>query len=292
MTAPADRQPDDERFVLARDAWRQFHGLCLDRPAPTQPVIDARLKLYQRGREVAALRHFGVGSVLLAGIAKTLTEMGRAFGDTGSNTNGMLFALTCVVIAVAGLHALMRMREAIDARRLARRIDVEPVEWSRVATLFADCRDPEVREYIDQVRRQGRSLRRAEAAVLYERARGGSALADASDEAFRRHVRARPAVLPREFLAGIACVAAILLVSQSMASPAAVLPPLFVLAAWSFADLLANLVDLRADPWELREGGAEARGLRRLQQMDLSPPLAVLLAIVVLHIAIGNSLAG
>lgn len=280
--------PDDERFVLARDTWRQFHGLCLDLPAPTQPEIDARLKLYQRAHEVGAIRHFGVASVLLAGIAKTLTEIGEVFSATTSTTDVLLFVIACVVIVIAGLHSLTRMRDAVDARALARRIDVEPVQWSRIDSMFADVRDPDVRAYLDEVRRQGRSLRRAEAAVVFERARGATPVADVSDAAFRRHVRGRPAVLPREFLTGVACVAAVLLVNQSVADPAMVLPPLFVLAAWSFGDLLGSLVELRGDPWELSEGKQESRTVRRLLQLDLSPPVAIIIGVAVIHMAVGT----
>ena len=283
--------PDDEHFLLARDAWRQFHALCLDRPAPTQPVIDARLKLYQRGREVAAMRNFGAALVLLAGIAKALTDMGPAFVEAASTTDALLFAIACLVIVLAGVHALSRMREAIDARAIARRIDVEPIPWSRVDTLFADARDAAVRGYLDDVRRQGRSLRRAEAAVLFERARGGAPAQDTSDAAFRHFVRGRPAVQPREFATGAACIFAVLLINQSGAEPLMVLPPLFVLAAWAFADLLASLVELRADPWDLRAGGPAAQLLRRTIQLDLSPPVAILIAVIAIHVGVA-SIAG
>lgn len=280
--------PDDERFVLAHATWRQFHALCLDQPTPTQPEIDGRLKLYQRSREVAAMRHFGVATVLLAGIAKTLTDMGRAYANVADSTGALLFVVSCVVLVIAGAHCLTRMRDAVDARAIARRIDIDPVPWSRVDTLFADTRDADVRAYVDGVRQQGRSLRRAEAAVAYERASGGAAATDASPAAFRRFVRGRPAVLPREYAAGAACVLAVLLVNQSTAEPAMVLPPLFVLAAWSLGDLLGNLVEIINDPWELRDGGKESTLMRRLLMFDLSPSIAVILAVTAVHMAIAT----
>lgn len=284
--SPPPATPDDEPFVLAHGTWRQFHALCLDRPAPTQPEIDGRLKLYQRSREVAAMRHFGVATILLAGIAKTLTDMGRTYTGATDTTGALLFVISCVVLVIAGVHCLTRMRDAVDARGIARRIDVEPVAWSRIDTLFADTRDPDVRAYLDGVRNQGRSLRRAEAAVAHERASGGAPAVDASAAAFHRFVRGRPAVLPREYAAGAACVIAVLLVNQSTAAPAMVLPPLFVLAAWSLGDLLGNLVELMSDPWELRDGGRESTLVRRLLMFDLSPSIAVILAVTAVHMAI------
>lgn len=289
MADPDRSVPDDRQFVLARDTWRQFHGLCLDRPAPTQPEIDARLKIYQRAHETTAMRNFGLASVLLAGIAKGLTDMGLAFGGAGASADPLLFIVTCLVIVVAGGHSLTRMRDAIDSRALARRVGVDSLAWPKVDSMFADIRDPDVRGYLADVRRQRRPLRRAEAAILYERGRGGSPARDVSTDAFRQHVRGRPAVTPREFATGAACAAAMLLVNQSMAEPAAVLPPLFVLGAWSLGDLLGSLVELHADPWELREGRHEARALRRMMILDLSPPSAIILAVTVLHLALGSA---
>jgi len=288
MTTESPSPASDEAFVLARDTWRQFHALCIDRPAPTQPEIDARLKLYQRAHELGALRDFGVGTVLLAGVAMALTDMGLAFAGAASTVDALLFGVACVVAVIAGLHALTRMRDAVDSRNLARRVGIDPVEWSRIDSMFADVRDPEVRAYLTEVRRQGRGLRRAEIAVLFERARGGSPASDASDEAFRRHVRGRPAVTPREFASGAACIVAALLVNQGMAQPAMVLPPLFVLGAWSFADLLGAAVMLHGDPWELREGGPAARRLRHLLALDLSPPAAIILAVVAVHVGVSS----
>lgn len=292
MTDPERPTTDDDAFALARDTWRQFHALCIDRPAPTQPVIDARLKLYQRAREVAAMRHFAGASLLLAGLAKALTDIGPAFQEAGSTTDALLFAIACLVVVIAGVHALTQMRDAIDARAIARRIDVEPIPWSRVDSLFADTLDADVRGYLDDVRNQGRTLRRAETAVLFERARGGSAANDTSEAAFRRFVRGRPAVRRREFLTGAACIFAVLLVNQSVAEPIMLLPPLFVLAAWSLADLLGTLIELRTDPWELREGGAGAQALRATMQLDLSPPVAILLAVIAIHVAVSALPAG
>lgn len=290
MTARSrDTPPIDERFVFARDTWRQFHGLRLELPAPTQPQIDARLKIYQRVHEVAAVRHFGSASVLLAGVAKTLADFGPVFARAGSTTvDALMFAITCLVVVVAGMQALTRMRDATENRALARRVSVDSLPWSRVDSMFADIRDPDVRAYLADVRRQGRPLRRAEAAVAFERSRGGSPLADVSSTAFRRHVRGRPAVNAREFATGAACLAAILLVNQSMAAPATVLPSLFVLATWSLGDLLGSVVELSADPWELREGGSEARSLRATMMLDTSPPVAVVLAVTVLHLALAH----
>lgn len=292
MAEPSGGAPDDERFLLARNTWRQFEGLWLDRPAPTQPVIDGRLRIYQRSREIAAMRHFGVASVLLAGVAKAIADMGSTFIHASTGTDALLFAVTCVVMVVAGMHTLTRMRDAVEARNLARRIDVEPVQWARVDSLFADTRDPDVRAYIDDVRSQGRALRRAEAAILYERARGGSPFKDASDAAFRQRIRGRPAVQPREYATAALCVLALLLVNQQMTEPPMVLPPLVILAAWSLGDLLGNVVELLADPWELKDGGAASASLRRLLWFDLSPSVGVIFAVIVIHIAVGTLPAG
>lgn len=286
MADTTSRDTTDRHFALARDTWRQFHGLWLDRHAPTQPEIDGRLMLYQRSAEAAALRDFAIASILLMAIGKVLIELAGVFAGIATTIDVILFLLTCLVLVITGGQSLMRLRTSVEQHALSRRVDVEGVDWSRIDSMLADVRDPAVRDYINGARRQGRRLRRAEVAVVLQRSRQGSPLTDLSDVAFRRHVRGRNGVLPREMLTGAACMLAVLLAGIPTTDAGMLLPPLFLLAAWSFGDLLGSILALYMDPWELRSGGRDAQRLRRAQVMDLSPPLAILLGVVAIHIAL------
>lgn len=279
---------DDDRFDIALAAWRQFHGLRLDLPAPTQPDIDARLARYQRAHETGALRDFGAATVLLAGIGKTLADSARVFATAGSPLEILVFALTCALLVAAGVFSLSRLRRAIEHRQLAQGIGTESLPWSKADSMFADTRDTDVRAYLASVRSQGRPLRRAEAAVALERARGGVPLADASEHAFTTHLRQRAGVTPRELGTAAACLIAALAARMKGFEPAMLMPGLLLLGAWAFADLLGTTLQVVRDPWELAGGGARCRRVRLFLLADLVPEIAVIGVVVATTAAIAG----
>ena len=278
MAATADEQ--DPQFEVALGAWRQFQGLCLDNDAPTQPEVDARLLRYQRAQETGALRDFGAAAMLLAGVGKGLADGTRVFLHATGVTEVLVFALTCALIAAIGIHSLARVRRAVEQRTLAQRIGTESVAWSKVDSLFADTRDPAVRAYLQGVRAQGRPLRRAETAVLLERARGGRPLDDVGTGAFREYVRGRSGPSRRELGTALACLVAAAATNLPDFEPATLMPALLMLGAWCFADMLGTVLQLVLDPWALRGGGGASRRLRLELAGDLVPQLAVILAVI------------
>ena len=159
-------EEDDDQFELAHGAWRQFHALSLDDEAPTQPENDARLLRYQRAQETSAIRDFGAAAMLLAGIGKALVDGMQGFVHAHSGTEILVFALTCALLVVVGVHSLWRVRRAAEHRTLAQGIGTESVPWSKVDSMFADSRDPAVRDYLQSMRSQGRAPRRAALTVI------------------------------------------------------------------------------------------------------------------------------
>ena len=277
MAMPAD---EDRQFELSQGAWRQFHGLYLDEPAPPQPVIDARLLRYQRANETAALRDFGAAAMLLAGVGKALADGARVFGHADTAAGIMVFLLTCVLIVVVGVQSLWRVRRAVQHRALAQRIGTESLPWSKVDSMLADCRDPAVREYLQSVRAQGRTLRRAEAAVLLERARGSRPFEDGGPVAFRHHVRGRAGASRLEIGTALACLVAAAATNLPDFEPDLLLPALLLLGAWCLADMLGTALQLVLDPWAVRGGGPSSRRLRLELAGDLIPQVAVILAVI------------
>jgi len=271
---------DDGQFELAYASWRQLHGLFLEVPAPTQPDMDARLARYQRAHETDALRDFGAATVVLAGIGKTLADSTRFFGGAGSVLEALIFLLTCVLLVAAGIFSLARLRRAVEHRRLAQRIGTESVPWSRADSMFADTRDPDVRAYLQSVRGQTRALRRAEAAVALERARGGGPLADASEQAFAAHVRGRDGVTRRELATALLCLVSALAAGTVQFDPDVLVPGLLLLGTWAFADLLATTLQLVRDPWTLSGGGNRCRRLRLALAGDLVTEVAVIAVVI------------
>lgn len=279
MATSAD-DDDDQQFALAHGAWLQFHGLHLEDPAPGQPEIDARLLRYQRAHETGALADFGAAALLLAGVGKALADGTRVFAGVASAPGILVFALTCVLIAVIGLNSLARVRRAVEHRTLAQRIGTETVPWSKVDSMFADTRDPAVRAYLQSVRAQGRPLRRAETAVLLERARGARPFDAAGADAFRAHVRGRSGPARLELGTALACLVAVAATALPDFDPAVLQPGLLMLGAWCLADLLATALRLVLDPWGLRGGGGASRRLRLELAGDLVPQAAVVLAVI------------
>lgn len=278
MAAATDQ--DDDQFDIALAAWRQFHGLCLDLPAPTQPDVDARLARYQRAHETGALRDFGAATVLLAGIGKALADSTRIFATAATPEEILVFVVTCALLVATGVFSLARLRRAVEHRSLAQRIGTETIPWSKADSMFADARDPDVRAYLASVRSQGRALRRAEAAVALERARGGAALADASEHAFAAHLRGRSGVTQRELGTAAACLIAALAARMQGFEPDVLMPGLLLLGAWAFADLLGTALQVVRDPWELAGGGPRCRRVRLLLLADLVPEVAVIGVVV------------
>lgn len=278
MAMPADEA--DQHFELAHGAWRQFHGLHLDAEAPTQPEIDARLLRYQRVQETGALRDFGAAALLLAGVGKGLADGMQVFLHAHTATEILVFTLTCGLIAVIGMHSLTRVRRAVEQRTLAQRIGTESVPWSRVDSLFADSRDPPVRDYLQSARAQARPLRRAETAVLLERVRGGRPFDDVGPGAFREYVRGRSGPSRRELGTALACLVAAAAISLPDFDPEMLLPALLMLGAWCFADMLGTALHLVLDSWGLRGGGTASRRLRLELAGDIVPQAAVLLAVI------------
>lgn len=282
---------DDDQFDIALAAWRQFHGLYLDVPAPTQPDVDARLARYQRAHETGALRDFGAATILLAGIGKALADSTRIFATAGTPEEILVFALTCALLVATGVFSLSRLRRAVEHRTLAQRIGTESVPWSKADSMFADTRDPDVRAYLASVRSQGRALRRAEAAVALERARGGTPLADGSEHAFAAHLRGRSGVTQRELGTAAACLIAALAARMQGFEPEVLMPGLLLLGAWAFADLLGTMLQVVRDPWELAGGGAQCRRLRLFLLADLVPEVAVIGVVVATTAAIAGLVA-
>lgn len=286
MAAATDQE--DGQFDIALAAWRQYHGLQLEVPAPTQPDVDARLARYQRAHETGALRDFGAATVLLAGIGKALADSARVFATAGTPLEILVFALTCVLLVATGVFSLSRLRRALEHRTLAQRIGTESVPWSKADSMFADTRDADVRAYLASVRSQGRPLRRAEAAVALERARGGAPLADASEQAFTAHLRGRAGVTRRELGTAAACLIAALAARIQGFEPDMLLPGLLLLGAWAFADLFGTTLQVVRDPWGLAGGGARCRRARLLLLADLVPEVAVIGVLVVTTAAIAG----
>lgn len=278
--AAAEDQHEDRQYTLAHGAWRQFHALHLDQPAPSQPEVDARLARYQRGHEIEAIRDFGAATVLLAGIGKALADTASVFGHAGSTLEVLLFLLTCALLVSAGIQSLTHLRHAVEHRRLAQRIGTESVAWSKIDSMFADTRDHDVRAYLRAVRAQGRPLRRAEAAVLLERSRGREPFGDADDEAFAGYVRGRSGPTRRDMASALACLVAVAAARVHEFDAAMLLPGLLLLGAWAFAGLLGTLLQLVLDPWAVRGGGPRSRTLRLLLCGDLVPQAAVILALI------------
>ncbi len=284
MTAEA---PDDESFELAYAAWRQFFALCLDRPPPTQPEIDARLMRYRRVHEAGSLAEFGGALVLAAGIAQALTATMRAVGVMASGVEILVSLLTGLLLVVLANRAFQHVRAALEYRALAQRIDTEVVEIERLRALLADVQDPDVRAYLRDALDQGRLPRRAEVAVALDRGRDARAPDDASREAFMRAVRGRRGVRSHEIAIAAACLVAVLASSTPRIDGATLLPALYMLAAVALAGLPANVIQLAVDPWQLAGGGSYCRHLRFALLADLAPPLAVFVAVVASAVALG-----
>lgn len=284
-----DNPPDDERFELAWGAWRQFFALRLDRPAPTQPEIDGRLIRYRRAHEALSLARFGAALALAAGIAQALSISAATVPrvTTASEVLVLLFS-GLLLIALAHL-AFQHARAALEHRTLAQRIDVEPLNMERLDTLFADVRDPDVREYIQGVLAQGRPLRKAEAAVALDRGRGARGLDDDSRAAFIREVRNRRGVRGREIAIAAACLVVALAARSPEIDGNTFLPGMFLLGAATLIDLPRTVIQLAVDPWQLAGGGPACRRLRLQLLADLLPQLAVFLAVVVTATALGGT---
>lgn len=279
---------DDDQFDIALAAWRQFHALHLDLPAPTQPDVDARLARYQRAHETGALKDFGAATVLLAGIGKALADSTRIFATAGSTLEILVFALTCALLVTAGVFSLSRLRRAVEHRNLAQGIGTESVPWSKADSMFADTRDPDVRAYLASVRAQGRPLRRAEAAVALERARGGAPLTDASEQAFTADLRGRAGVTQRELGTAAACLIAALAARMEGFEPEVLMPGLLLLGVWAFADLLGTTLQVVRDPWQLAAGGPRCRRVRLLLLADVVPEVAVIGVVIATTAAIAG----
>ncbi|MDZ7748767.1 MAG: hypothetical protein U5K43_07885 [Halofilum sp. (in: g-proteobacteria)] len=278
MAMPADEE--DRHFAVAHGAWRQFHGLHLDDPAPTQPEIDARLLRYQRAHETGAMADFGAAALLLAGVGKGLADGTRAFARADAPAEILVFVLTCILVAVIGAHSLVRVRRAVEQRTIAQRIGTESLAWSKIDSMFADTREPAVRAYLHSVRGQGRPLRRAETAVLLERAGGARPLDDTDGDAFRSHVRGRYGPARLELGTALACLLAVASTALPGFDPGTLAPALLMLGAWCLAEGLGTALRLFIDPWGLRGGGAASRRLRLELAADLVPQAAVVLAVV------------
>ncbi len=272
---------DDAQFTTAHAAWRQFHGLLLELPAPTQPEIDGRLWRYRRGHETGALRDFAAGTLMLAGIGKALADLSRAFSTGVGAAESLVFALTCVLLIAVGSRSLAHLRGAVQHRAMAQRIGTDGVDWPRAESMLADVRDLDVRAYCQSVRTQGRMLRRAEAALALERGRGTPPLSRTDADAFTEFVReGRNGAGRRDFAVAAACLIAVAATRVPGFGPMSLLPGLMLLGIWTFTDLLGPLLQLALDPWQLRAGGPACRRLRYTLVTDLAPRAAVLIAVV------------
>lgn len=260
--------------------WRQFHGLCLDLPAPDAREIDGRLRIYQRAHEVAAMRDFGAALLLVGAIGRALLDGSRVFTAMTSVFDGLVFGLTCALLAVVGVQALQRLRQTMEQRALARGIGLDSLPWHKVESLFADTRSMEVREYLQEVRLQGRPLRRAEVAMALERGQGRPPLEDTTMSAFARHVRDRNGILGRQIATALACLIALLLTGTGAVDGRLLLPAMVLFGGWALSGLLATLLQLVLDPWGLRGGDGSCRPIRMLMAADLLPELAVVLAVI------------
>lgn len=261
-------------------SWRQFHALCLDLPAPDANAIDARLRLYRRAQEVGALRESGAAVLLVAALGRALLDGTRAFVHMGSVLDGLVFGLTCVLLVIVGSQALRRSRRALEHRALARGIGTDTIPWAKAESLFASVRSPEVREYLQSVREQGRPLRRAEAAVALERGDGRPPLEDAGKAGFLHQLRAREGVLTRQIGTACACLVALLLVGAAGVEGALFLPALSLLGGWTLAGMLSAGLQVVLDPWDLRAAGPDWHRVRATLAADVVPELAVLLAVL------------
>jgi hypothetical protein len=270
-------EAQDQQFALAHSAWRQFHGLCIDPPAPSQPEIDARLQRYQKAHETAALRDFAAAALMLGALGKVLVDGMRVFLSALSATEVLVFLLTCGLLVIVGVHTLTRLRRAVEHRALAQRIGTETVPWSKVESLFAGVADAIVRDYIDEVRRQGRPLRRAETAVLIERGRGRRPIDEASAAAFRHAVRGRTGPSSVELATVSLCLLAGLSAKLPSVDPATLVPAIWLGAVATLAGLGHTVVQLGLDPWGLSGGGHHARALRWMLAGDVVPQIAVFL---------------
>lgn len=282
-----DHGPDDERFELAWGAWRQFFALRLDRPPPTQPEIDARLIRYRRVQESLALARYGAALALAAGIAQSLSVTTTTVPRVTTASEVLVLLLSGLLLVTLAHLAFQHVRAALEHRALAQRIDVEPLDMQRLDTLFADVRDPDVREYVQGVLAQGRPLRKAEAALALDRGRGARGPDDDSRAAFIHEVRTRRGVQAREIAIAAACLVVALATRSPGIDGGIFLPGMFLLGAASVVDLPRTVIQLAADPWQLAGGGHACRRLRLQLLTDLLPPLAVFLAIVVTATALG-----
>jgi len=262
------------------ESWRQFHALCLDLPAPDANTIDDRLRLYRRAQEVGALRESGAAVLLVAALGRALLDGTQVFVHMANVLDGLVFGLTCTLLAIVGTRVLQRSRRALEHRALARGISNDTISWAKAESLFASVGSPEVRGYLQSVREQGRPLRRAEAAVALERGNGRPPLEDAGHTGFLRHLRAREGVLTRQIAAACACLAALLLARLSGVEGALFLPALSLLGGWTLAGMLSALLQILFDPWDLRAAGPEWNRVRATLAADVVPDLAVLLAVL------------
>lgn len=261
-------------------AWRQFHGLRLDLPAPDAREIDRRLRIFQRAHETGALRDFGAALLLVGAIGRALLDGSRVFTAMTTVFDGLVFGLTCVLVALVGLQALFRLRQAMEQRALVRGVGPDSLPWHKIESLFADTRSMEVRDYLESVRLQGRPMRRAEVAVALERAQGRPPLEDTGLTGFARHVRDREGTLPRQIAAALTCLAALLLVSTVGVEGRLFLPAMVLFGAWALCGLLGGLLQLVLDPWNLAGGDGSCRPLRMAVLADLLPDVAVVLVVV------------
>lgn len=280
---------DDEQFATAHAAWRQFHGLRLELPAPLQPEIDGRLMRYRRGHEAGAARDFAAGTLMLAGIGKALADITVAFTAGVGSAEALVYLLTCALVLAIGIRSLAYLRNAVEHHSMAQRIGCDSIDWSRADSMLADTRDVDVRAYCQEVRAQARGLRRAEAAVALERGRGTLPLTDTSHEAFSAYIReGRSGPSRREFATVALCLVAVLATRAPEFAPMALFPALLLLGVWCFTDLLGPLVQLLLDPWQLRGGGAACRRLRLALLANLVPGAAVVLVVIATATAIAG----
>lgn len=278
---PEDQPPDDEAFELAYASWRQFFALRLDRPVPTQPEIDARLLRYRRAQESGALAEFGTALVLAAGIAQALSAVSASVAAVATGAEIIVLVLSGLLVVVLAGQAFQRVRSAFEYRALAQRIDTDTLDTERLRALFADIRDSDVRQYIQEVLAQGRLLRKAEAAIALDRGRGAEGPSDASRRAFEHRVRGRRGVSAHEIGIALGCLVVVIAASGRDVEGTILLPALYLLAASALTELPRTVLQLTVDPWQLRDGGAACRRLRFALLSDLLPPVAVFLAVVV-----------
>lgn len=284
-----DKAPDDERFELAWGAWRQFFALRLDQPPPTQPEIDARLIRYRRAHEASSLARFGAALALAAGIAQALSISAGTVPRVTTASEVLVLLFSGLLLVTLAHLAFQHARAALEHRTLAQRIDVEPLDMQRVDKLFADVRDPDVREYVHGVLAQGRPLRKAEAAVALDRGRGARGLDDDSRTAFVHEVRNRRGVRGREIAIAAACLVVALAARSPDIDGSTFLPAMFLFGAATLIDLPRTVIQLAVDPWQLAGGGPACRRLRLQLLADLLPQLAVFLAVVVTATALGGA---